>query len=157
MPGGPSGPPVLASGSTHLLADVLQETLGGGFDKIQDLLKPIGATIVRVGDLGDSGVRDELEEQAYPPARMSGCSAVQDVQIFPVHGENEVELLEVSRLDNAGSKRRHIVAATAGRLPGSGIGRLTNVIAGGTSRIHLNLQLRSFTCRHSSKYRFRRG
>lgn len=124
--------------------------MSGGFDEVEDFLETIRAAVVGVGNFSDRRVGSELQKQAHTVASMCRRSIVQDPQVFLVHGENEVEFLEVSGVDNPGTKGGHVVTATAGRLLGANVRRLTDVVAGRTGGIHFNLELGGLTRRNGA-------
>ena len=80
---------------------MLQEALRGGFYQIQHFFKAVGTTVVRIGDFGDHSVGSELKEEAHAVASVCGGSVVKDAKVLAIHGENEVEVFEVTRLDDA--------------------------------------------------------
>jgi hypothetical protein len=137
------------------LAKVLQETLRGGFHEIQHLFEAVGAAVVGIWNFGGSGVRGEFEEKPHTVAGVCRGAMVEDLQVLAVHRQNEVEVFEVSRLDDARSQERHVIAATASRLPGSKVRRLAYVVASSPRRIHFDHQLGCFPRRDSAEDGFR--
>ena len=137
------------------LTKVLQETLRGSFHEIQHFFEPVRAAVVRVRNFGGSGVGGEFEEKPHAVASLYGRAMVENLQVLAVHRQNEVEVFEVPRLDNARPQGRHIIAAAAGRLPRTEVRRLTNVITSSPRRIHFDHQLGCFPRGDSAEDGFR--
>ena len=80
---------------------MLQEAPRGSLYEIQHFLKAVGPTVVRIGDFGNRSVGSELKEEVHAVASVYRGSVVEDAQVLAIHGENEIEVFEVTRLDDA--------------------------------------------------------
>jgi hypothetical protein len=79
-----------------------QEPFARGFHEIENFLETIWAAVVRVGDLGYGAIGGEFQEQSDALAGVCRRSAMEDFEIVEIHGEDEVELLEIVRLHDPG-------------------------------------------------------
>jgi hypothetical protein len=150
----PAGAPSL--GGARALAQVSEQAPACLFHEVQHFLKPVGSAVVRVGDVFGATLRAKLEEQVQPFVRRRRRAPVQHLQVLAIHGEDQVELLEVSRLDDARTHSAEIVSAASRGRSGARVGRLPDVIPGSTCRGHLDAELGSLTRRECAQYRLRR-
>ena len=104
------------------LAQVREQSARGGFDEVEHLLETVRSAVVRIRHVLGACVRGELEKQPQPLVCRSGRTALQHRQVLAIHGEDQVETLEIARA------RRYARAVTRGhshaaQQPGACAGR----------------------------------
>src|SRR5579871_2416459 len=124
------------------------------FDQIEYLFKTVGPAVVRVGHVPRIRLRRKFEKQAQPLLRVRRCAASQRLQVLAIHRQDEVEALEVCRLDDAGTQCAQVIAAPRGRGACARIGGLPHMVVGRTGRIELQSQLRRFPSCDCAHHRF---
>jgi len=88
------------SGGSGALTEFAEESARSGFDEVQYFLEAVRPAVVRIGYFLGLAVGCELEKQPHPLTCLLRRTPVQHRQILAIHGENEVELLEIPRLDD---------------------------------------------------------
>jgi hypothetical protein len=86
-------------------------------------------------------VRPEFEKQPHPLTSLLRRAPAQHREILVIHGENEVEALEIARLDDTRAQSVEVVTAPRGCRPHAWVGRLADVIARGAGRVHFESEL----------------
>jgi hypothetical protein len=122
-------------------SQVSDEAARGRLDQIEHFLEAVRAAVIRIRNLVCLGLWRELEKQTQPLVTRARCTPLQHPQVVAVHGQDQVEALEIAGLDDAGPQRVQVVTAALGRLAGAHIRRLADVIAGGARGVDLELQV----------------
>jgi hypothetical protein len=136
---------------------MLQQSARCSFDQIQYFLKPIGATVIRIGHFRGIRLGCELEKQANTSARRDWGALLKVVEVLPIHREYQVEAAEVLRLDHSRTKRRHVVAAAQRSLARARVWRSACVVGGGAGGFDFECQIGRFPRRDLAKHHFRGG
>jgi hypothetical protein len=137
------------------LAQVLDEPARSSLDQIQHILEPVGAAIIRVRHFADPGLGRELQEEPQAVTGVRGRAALEGAQILPIHGENEIEMLEIPRLDHPGSQCREIIPAPGSRLARTLIWKLPDVVSGRAGGVDFQRDVRRLTGRDDAKHDLR--
>jgi len=93
------------------LAQVREKTFGSFFDHVEHALEALLATIVGVGNFAFRTIRCVLQKQAEPVFQSWRTNGLQVGKIFPIHGEDVLELLDVGTRCPAALQAAEINAA----------------------------------------------
>ena len=77
--------------------------MGSGFYEIEDLLEAVRATVVRVGNFGNSRVGCEFQQQADALTGLRRSTMVENAQVLTVHGEDQIEVFKIAGFDDSGA------------------------------------------------------
>ncbi len=118
--------------------NVLEQTLGSVFHHIQHQIKTMPQAIIGIRHFVIVELLGKIHEQVNLRQLIRPGQTAQVIQIAPIHGEDQVEVIQILTSDLTSPQLRQIVA-TDGRSPlRPHIGCLTDVIAMRPSRIYFN-------------------
>ena len=146
----------VVSGRPGTLTHVAQEPARGGFDEVEYFLETVGSTVIGVGHFLGVAVWREFQKQPQALTGLLRHSPLQHREILAIHGENEVEALEIARLDDTRAQRLEVITAPRGGRPHARVGGLADVIARGAGGIHFESELGRFARRQRAHHRFSR-
>src|SRR6185437_17080361 len=95
---------------------MLDEAARSCLDQVQHVLEAVGSAVIRVRNLADAGLRREVQEKPQALARLRRRAALERAQILAIHCEDEIEIVEVARLDDPRAQRREVITAPCGSL-----------------------------------------
>ena len=146
---------VPASGGWLRAPQVPDQAPGGHLNQIQHVLEAVRSAVVRVWNVGDACVRRELEEEPQAVLCLRRRAALQCAQVLAIHGEYEIEVLEIARLDHARAQRREVITASRRGFPRPPVGKLAHVVAGRSGRVDFQHDVRCLAGRDRPKHDFR--
>ena len=135
------------------LTQVLEQSAGRSFGKIEHFLEAVRSAVVRIRNFRGRACGSEFEKQSQPLVRDCRRPSTQHAQVLLVHGEDQVETLEILGLDDARTQRLEVIAAPRARRARPRVGRLADVVAGGAGRIDLDGQLGRLARRERAQHR----
>jgi hypothetical protein len=102
---------------------VFNQSLAGIFHEIENMLKPLLATMVRVGHNGTVMDQAKLGKATHLALVQRRAFILNQRQIVPIHREDRVMRFKVDVLNLPGAQARQVIPAFGGMLLRAIIGR----------------------------------
>lgn len=117
---------------------------GTGLDQVEAAVEITGE--IRVRHIGQASVRAGariLQKQPQRRARLRGRDPRRIAQVLPIHRQNQVEVVEIARLQLPGAQAGQVIAPRPGRGLHRAIGRLADMPAAGAGAVGIDSQARA--------------
>ncbi len=118
---------------------MIEQGLGRFLHQIKHVLEAGGAAVIRIGNLVDTQMRGELQQQRNAILVARRADGEQVLEIVSIHRDDVVEGAKVVTANTAGPVLRNVEAAPTGRFGRPLVRLLADVIAGSAGRIDLDL------------------
>lgn len=116
-----------------------EQAVAGVFHQVQHLLETVGLAEVRVGHHRAVMAQAELGEAPQLALVLGRAGGLDQRQVVPVHGQDQVMAGKVGVLDLSRPQVRQVIAAPGSVGLRPGVRRLARVVVVGAGRIHPHL------------------
>jgi len=144
------------SAARAILQDAREQRLARALGQLEHLLEAFRAAEVRVGNLADAEIRDEVEEQTEVPCIRLRLQRGEIVQVATIHRQDPVESFEVLARNLPGPQARQVIAAPAPVQDRPIVGRLSHVPIADARRFDYEAIVHAGAHRVRAEHRLRR-
>src|SRR5574343_333485 len=128
----------IALAAAQFFLDILNQAKRGIFDHVENKVEPMPQSVVRVWHFVVIEVAGVSHEQTDTILLFRASQTLQIVEVAFVHGQDQVEIIEILARHLAGTQLRQVVTPGRGSALGSRVGRLTDVITMRSCRSNSN-------------------
>src|SRR5690606_7384923 len=121
--------PLVLPSALLTLSHFSDKAVTANFDQVEDFFKAFWRAVI--------GIRNVTLQEGLDPMRLMRCCQLpQRAKMAPVHGQNQIEILQIRSPDLSGTEAGEIVAAARCGLHCPWIGRFPGVKTMSASRIY---------------------